>query len=84
MSRRFFSPHGLIEADRLAQRYGTTPAALLDERDPYRAYCVNAAVMLAGLLSEGTPTEPPPPPPIRRRFIGHAPLLVGTIVREGT
>jgi hypothetical protein len=56
MSRPFVSSlSGWQETDALARRYGTTPAALLGEADPYRAYCVNQACALAGQALETAP-----------------------------
>lgn len=82
MSPRFGSLRGLTQTDALAQRYGTTPAALLDEHDPYRAYCLSEAAAIAGQHAEQQAEDrakaeaAPPEPP--RRVHG---LLVGTLSR---
>jgi hypothetical protein len=57
------------------------PSALADERDPYRAYCLDEAAALAGeakdvrLLADAPKAAEPPP----RRVNG---LLVGAFHRE--
>lgn len=83
MPSPFGSIAGLARVDVLAQRYGTTPAALLGEVDPYRAYCVNEACALAaGEWKEAPPSTAPPKPQELRRFAGEqGPLLTGTIGR---
>lgn len=47
-----WTPNGLIALDALARRYGCRPSDLTGERDPYRAYCLDEACSLAGVLRE--------------------------------
>lgn len=53
---------GLHRLDALAQRYGTTPAAILGASDAYDAYCVNEATALAAAWQPKA-TEAPDEPP---------------------
>ncbi len=81
-SPHFASLRSLEQLDALATRYHVRPSALADERDPYRAYCLDEAAALAGEARETRMIEavraPDPPPPVRR-VQG---LLVGSFSRE--